>query len=252
MIHQRFVFPLLAVLGLAACGDASPTANEPQLDEASFELVAEAALEVTDQQGTPLPSLENLLRRTYQAIRTQDGHGQGVRLLRAGQPLNAIIAVLGPGVANEALTGVDQALARLDEHLTGKAPPDRMLRILAQAKAQAERGHEALDAERYAAALGAALASADLIRSLSPRFQARKAIERATRALNAAREAVGDGPNDAEKAALGKALRLRNGAIGALRGQGVPEGLEPGRTIPCAFPGGSEREERRIAIFPWG
>lgn len=226
MIHQRFVFPLMAALGLAGCSDSSPTANEPQLDEASFELVAEAALEVNDQQGVPLPSLDNLLRRTYQAIRTQDGHGQGVRLLRAGQPLNAIIAVLGPGVATEALAGVDQALARLDEHLSGQTPPARVLRILAQAKAQAERSHEALDAGRYAAALGAALASADLIRSLSPRYQARKAIERATRALNAAREAVGDGPSIDEKAALDKARRLRNGAIGAYEGKEFRKALK--------------------------
>ena len=181
--------------------------------------MAEAALEVNDQQGAPLPSLENLLRRTYQAIRTQDGHGQGVRLLRAGQPLNAIIAVLGPGVDLTLRCICLLALARLHEHLNGQTLPDRMLRILARAKAQAGRSHEALGAGRYAAALGAALASADLIRSLSPPFQARKAIERATRALNAAREAVGDGPDDAEKAALGKALRLRNGAIGAYEGK---------------------------------
>jgi hypothetical protein len=219
MIRHQFVFPLMAALALGACTDASPTANEPALDEAAFELVAEAALEANDQQGTPLPSLDNLLRRSYKAIREQDGHGQGVKLLRAGRTLSGIIAVLGPGVAEEAMTGVDQALSRLGDRFAGMTLPDRIQRILTQAETVAERGHGALAAGRYAAALGAALASADLIRSLSPRFQARKAIDRATRAFKAAREAVGDGPTDAEKTALRKALRFRNGAMDAYKGK---------------------------------
>ncbi len=219
MIRQKFVFPLVAALGLAACSDSSPTADEGQLDEASFEVLAETALEVNDQLGTPLPSIHNLLRRTYKAIRENDGHGRGVQLLRAGQTLKGIIAVLGPEVVAEALTGVDQALSRLDERLAGKTPPDRIQKVLTRAKGMAERGNGALAEESYAAALGAALVSADLIRSLSPRFQARKAIERATRSLGAAREAVGDGPTDDEKTALQKARRLRNGAIDAFKGK---------------------------------
>ncbi len=219
MIRHKFVFPLVAALGLAACSDSSPTADEGQLDEASFELLAEAALEVNDQLGTPLPSLHNLLRRTYKAIRENDGHGRGVQLLRAGKTLNGIIAVLGPEVAAEALTGVDQALSRLDGRLAGKTLPDRIQKVLARAKGLAERGHGAMAEERYAAALGAALASADLIRSLSPRFQARKAIDRATRAFKEAREAVGDGPSEEEKTALQKARRLGNGAIDAFKGK---------------------------------
>ncbi len=218
MFRPKFLFALIAALALAACSDSAPTANVGQLDEASFELVAEAALEANDQLGTPLPSLHNLLRRTYKAIREQDGHGKGVRLLNAGHTLSGIIAVLGPGVANEALTGVGQALERLDERFAGQTLPNRMLRILAKAQAQAERGKGALEAERHAAALGAALASADLIRSLSPRFQARKAIDRATRAYKAAREVVGDAPTDDEKTALKKARRFRNGAIEAFKG----------------------------------
>jgi hypothetical protein len=217
MFSQKLVFPLVATLALAACSDSSPTANEPQLDEVAFELVAEAALELNDQQGTPLPSLNNLLRRTYQAIREQGGHPKGVRLLKAGQTLNAIVAVLGPDVAAEALTGVDEALSRLDDRFAGKTLPNRIQRTLNQARTLAERGHGALAADRYSGALGAALASADLIRSLSPRFQARKAIDRATRAFEAARQAVGDSPTDDEKAALQKALRLRNGAIDAFK-----------------------------------
>jgi len=216
MRTQRLAFPLMAVLVLAACKDSSPTANEAQLDDSAFELVAEAALEAAEQQGTPLPSLDNLLRRTYQAIRQQGGHPKGQRLLRAGQTLEAIVAVLGPGIAEEALTGVDQALSRMNDRFSGQAVPDRVKRTLDQAQALADRGHTALASERHAASLRASLASADLIRSLSARFQARKAVDSATRAYKAAREAVAADPTDAEKAALRKALRLRNGAADAL------------------------------------
>jgi hypothetical protein len=209
----------MAALALAACSDSSPMATEAQLDEAAFELLAETALEANDQQGTPLPSLDNLLRRTYRSIREQGGHPQGQRLLRAGQTLQAIVAVLGTGVAGEAMAGVDQALSRLDDRFAGKVLPERFQKTLNHAKTLAERGQGALAAERYATALGAALASADLIRSLSPRFQARKAIDSASKALNAAAEAVGGDPTDAEKAALQKARRLRNGAIDAFKGQ---------------------------------
>jgi len=217
MNRIRVALALIAVLGFGACNDSSPTANEPTANEAALELLAESALEVNDQQGTPLPSLDNLLRRTYKAIREEDGHGRGVQLLRAGQTLHGIIAVLGTEVAGEALSGVDQALAQLDVRFAGKTLPDRMQKALERATTFANRGHEALDSERYAAALGAALASADHIRSLSPRFQARKAIDRATRAYQAARAAVGDNPTEDEKTALKKASRFRNGAIDAFK-----------------------------------
>jgi len=217
MIKRVSVVPVLAVLGLAACGDSSPTAIEPPLDEVAFELVAEAALDANDQQGTPLPSLENLLRRTYKAIQAEGGHGQAVRLLKAGKPLNAIIAVLGPEVVDEALTGVDQALLLLDQRFAGKTLPDRMERVLNQAKTLAERGHAAVAAERYAGALSAALGSADLIRSLSSKYRARKAIERADLGFKAAKEAISVDPTDGEKATLKKAMRLLNLAKDAFK-----------------------------------
>lgn len=217
MFVKRLAFSVAGFLVLTACADSSPTADGPRMDEATVELVAESALDVNDQLGTPLPSLHSLLRRTFEAIRAQDGHAEGVRLLRAGHPLSAIVAVLGPEVVVEALAGVDQALARLSERFAGKVLPDRKQRILQGARNQAERGHAAMAEGRPAAALGAALASADLIRSLSPRFQARKAIERATRSYEAARTAVGDSPTEAEITALKKALRFRKAAVEAFQ-----------------------------------
>jgi hypothetical protein len=216
MSSHKLVFPLVAVLALGACSDSSPAAGEPPLDEAALQLVAETALEVNHNTGTPLPSLHNLLRRTYQAIRNQEeGYVRARSLLRAGQPLKAIVLMLGPEVAEEGLKGVDSALNRLDERLAGKTLPERMQKALARARTLAERGWGAWNAGNPTGALGAALASADLIRSLSPRYQARRAIERATQALRAARAAVAGDPTEAELTALKKARRYRNGAIKA-------------------------------------
>ncbi len=218
MMGSRAVRSLLAALvavTAVACADSSPTASESALDAAAFGLQAEAALDLATQQGTPLPSLDNLLRRTYQAIREQGGHQKGQRLLRAGQTLQGIIAVLGPEVAAQALRSVAGALEGLETRFAGRTLPDRMQRTIARAQTLAEQGQAAWDAGNPTGALRAALASADLIRTLSPRFQAREAIDRASRAFQAARELVGDSPTEAEKATLAKAHRFRNAAVAA-------------------------------------
>jgi hypothetical protein len=217
MTRHRILFSLLIALAAGACGDSTSVAPETSLDEQAFEVIAEAALEMNDAQGVPLPSLNNLLRRTYHAIRTQDGHEQGVRLLRAGKTLQGIIAVLGTSVAGEAMAGVNQAIARLEDRIEGKSVPDRVRRIMARAKELAARGQYALDEQHYAAALGAALAAADVIRSLSPRYQARKAIERANRAFNAARNAVAGSATPDEITALRQAHRALNAAREAFK-----------------------------------
>lgn len=226
----------LALLVLPACYGPSPTAADAEADEARLVLVAEDVLAASDQQGTPLPSLDQLVKRTFQAIREQGGHPEGQRLLRqarilAGQAaearaagelqeanllearsrtltLGAVIAVLGEVVVEEALTGVDQALARLDERLAGQTLPDRLRLALQRARTLADRGRAALDAGRHRAALDAALASADVIRSLAPRYQARTAIFVATRALRAAVGAVAESPTEAEATSLRNARRF--------------------------------------------
>jgi hypothetical protein len=217
MTMKKLLLPLVTILVLGACSDSSPISDETRLDEASFEILASSALEANDQQGTPLPSLDNLLRRTYKAIREQDGHAQGIRLLKAGHTLRGIIAVLGPEVVEEAMAGVDQAISRLEDRFAGKVLPDGMQRAYDRAKALAERGHEALAAENYPGALGAALASADLIRSLSVKYRARKAIERAGKWFQAAKAAVGGSPTEDEVTALKKARRFRNAAVKAYK-----------------------------------
>jgi hypothetical protein len=209
----------MVVLTAGGCSDSSPTSNEGQPDEAAFARLAEAALEVNDAEGTPLPSLHNLLRRTFEAIRAHDGNGGAVRLLKAGQTLQAIVAVLGPEVAVESLTGVRAALDRLQAHVGDRPVPDRVQKTINRAEALWTRGTSAMAGGNPVGALGAALASAELIRSLSPRYQARRAIERATRALGAAVRAVGDGPTTEERTALQKARRFRNAAIDAFEGR---------------------------------
>jgi hypothetical protein len=218
MLRRILVFPTLCTLALVGCGDSSPTSADELADEAAFELVAEASLEATNQNGPPLPSLDNLLRRTFRTIRSDPAsHTEGIRLVKAGKLLEAIVAVLGPEVARYSLAGVHHALVGLADRLPENIP-DRMKKILREAHGLFRRGKTAWENGRPVAALGAALASADLIRTLSPRFQARMAIDRANRALKAAREAVaGTDLTTEEETALKKAHRFRNGAVKAFK-----------------------------------
>jgi hypothetical protein len=103
--------------------------------------------------------------------------------------------------------------------LEGKTLPDGVQKRLSRARELADRGASALAGGKDRAALGAALAAADLIRSLSPRYRAGKAIQRATRALRAAHDAVKADPSDAEKETLGKAKRTLGAARGAFEGR---------------------------------
>jgi hypothetical protein len=236
MIRKALILSTLSLVALAACEGSSPTRADLEADARSVESLAENALAASDQQGTPLPSLDRLVQRTFQAIREAGGHPEGQRLLRqarllAGQAaearaagkvqeanalearshgltLEAILVVLGQGVAEEALAGVDGALASLDARLAGATVPDRIQLALQRAHALADRGRAALEQGRHRAALGAALASADVIRSLAPRYQAQKAMDVAARALRAAVDAVAGSPTDAEAASLRNARRF--------------------------------------------
>jgi tetratricopeptide (TPR) repeat protein len=245
MISRGLVLSIGALMILSSCQGSSPTAPELDVENVALERLAEAALAANDQQGIPLPSLDRLVQRTFQAIREAGGHPEGQRLLRqarllAGQAaearaagkvqeanalearshgltLEAILVVLGKGVAEEALAGVDGALATLDARLAGAPVPDRIQQALQRAHTLADRGRGALEQGQHRAALGAALASADVIRSLAPRYQAQKAMEVATRALRAAVEAVAGSPTDAEAASLRNARRFLAAAQDAFK-----------------------------------
>jgi hypothetical protein len=245
MIRLGLAICVGAALALSACDGSSPTAEGREADEAELALVAESALAANDAQGTPLPSLDLLVRQTFQAIRHEGGHPEGQRLLRRARALaaqavearadgkvqeanalearsraltlDAVIAVLGTGVVEAALAGVDHALASLQARLAGQTLPDRMQRALQRAQGLADRGRQAMEGGQHRAALGAALASADLLRSLAPRYHAQKAIELAGRALRAAVDAVAGAPTDSEATSLRNARRFLAAANDAFK-----------------------------------
>ena len=242
---NRALSVLLAggALTLAAC-DGSPVDAEATLDEAAFEELATQAVVEADNQGLPLPSLERLLRQTYQTVRSDpEGNADGIALLRRARAqrraaqearaagdieaarthaarshaltLEAILTVLGTETADRAVAGVAQAMARLEAHLAGKTLPERITRRVNRARELVTGAQAALGAGNPRRALHGALLAADLIRSFSPRFQAERAIQRATRALRAAYELVKDDATDEEKTALKQARRYLKAARGA-------------------------------------
>ncbi len=223
------------LLALGAC-DGAPTTPAETLSEDAAEQLAVGALDAAEQDGAPLPSLERLVHATVEVIRADPApYAHAIRALRAAHEqaakareaheagdtedarrhrarsraltLRAVVAVLGPGVAGEALAGVDHALARLGERLADKTLPPRLHNALDRARGLAARGHEALAQGNPHRALGTALAAADVIRSLSPAYQARRALQGATRAFRAAREAVGSTATESEADALRTAHR---------------------------------------------
>jgi hypothetical protein len=234
-MNRRHLLTLLVASALlSACDSSAPFGPEGGADEAALEELALLALADGEAEGVPLPSFDRLLRETLQVIKTdQSSHAEGMKLLRRarhqaklaaeahqagdneaardhtnrsrGLTLSAILLVLGDQVADQALEGVDQALARLDAKLAGKDLTERTQKTLDRARALSRRSHEALATDNLRGGLNGALVAADQIRSLSPRYQANKAIERATRAFRAAHEAVKADPTEAESEALGKA-----------------------------------------------
>lgn len=240
---------------LIGCDASSPTAvDNPVLPQAEVEALAASVLDATARDARPLPSLQNLLRRSFQAIKAAGGHEEGQKLFRRARwnaqkaaearragnadlakrhsrqshalTLEGIIAVLGDQIPGEALEGVNQALDRLAERLEGKTLPDGARKRLSRARELAAASHAALTEAKGRAALGAALAAADLIRSLSPRYRARKAIERSTRAFKAAYEAVKADPSEAERRQLKRARRFLGAARAAFEDKGYGKALK--------------------------
>ena len=240
-MRSRVTPALLAIALIAtACDQPAPTSLDEQMSEQAFAQVAEAALNANDQSGVPLPSHERLLRLTLKTIHDQGGHEEGQRILRRARflarkaqesleagdapaaqqfrtksylrTLDAIIVVLGEDVVVEALAGVNQAIVRLDERLAEKSLPTRIERMLDRIHSMADASGATLSEGNHRRSLVISLNAATMIRALSPRYQAHKAIQRATRALEAAFTAVGDTPNEDEVSALRRARRLLRSA----------------------------------------
>jgi len=254
-MKRRQILTLLALITfLSACDSSSLVSPDADVDEGALEELALLALVEGEAQGAPLLSFDRLLRETLQIVKADPvSHAEGIQLLRRaryqaklaaeakaqgddaaakehsarnrGLTLQAILLVQGDQIATEALEGVDQALARLDANLVGRELTERIQKTLDQAHALSGRGHEALAAGNLRGALNVSLVASDQIRSLSPRYQAGKALERATRAFRAAHEAVKADPTAVESEALQKAKGHLNKAKEAFEARKFREAI---------------------------
>ena len=233
-MRKRSLVPVAGLL-LVACGDTVTAPDVVQtLDEATAAAVAAAVVEASDAR---LPYLPALVHDALEAIKAIDDNAEAVtafrRARRARRAGNAalvagdedeykrlkrlelrftyggVIAALGHGVATDALAGVDAAIARWQERTAGKVVPPRFARALARVQELAEN---ARTADSQVASLYFSVSATEVIVSLSPRHQARRAVGKATRLFRGARAAVGgDAPED-EIAALRRAHRLLTAA----------------------------------------
>lgn len=223
---------LWSVVALTAC-DAPSSVQPDVMDDAA---VAQLAEVTSEDAAIHLPSLGSLLVAARQAIREQDGNQEAVdhfrrahRLALAAElawdegrddearsleaqshrhRLAGIVAALGEGAVTEAVAGSAAGLARVQEHIEGREVSERVARAVERIALNVDAAQEALEGGMPVAALHHALEAAEGIRRLSPRYVARKWIERATAMLREARQAVGDAPTDEETAALRRAWRL--------------------------------------------
>lgn len=251
----------LAVLSVAACGDATGPVS-PALDEASVARIAEAVSEAADVR---LPSLGALLRASREAIQAQGGHDEAVAHFRRAHRLRAaaedaheaglvdearrlerrayretlagIVSALGPDAVADAVAGSVAGLHRVHERIEGRELPDWVARAVQRLESHVSAAEASLAGGNLLVALHHSLTAADGIRALSPRYAARRWIQRATDLLRAAREAVAAGPTEAEIATLRRAFRLLNLAKDEL------EAGHPLRSLEAA---------RRSAHLSWG
>jgi len=83
MVRDGLILALSTALVLPACDTSSPTDFETTVDEAAFEELAVSALQENENQGVPLPSLDRLLRETFQAVRADpSAHAEGIAFLK--------------------------------------------------------------------------------------------------------------------------------------------------------------------------
>jgi hypothetical protein len=225
---------ILVATVLSAC-DQGTNPQVETLDEAA---VAQFAEIVSESGDIHLPSLGALLRASREAIDAQGGNEEAVQHFRRAHRLaNAaeaareagnleeaeslgrqsyrhriagIVAALGSEAVGDAVAGSAAGLARLEAHLEGRVVPERVSAAVARIARAVAEAETAYAGDRLGPALHHALAAAEGIRHLSPRYVATRWIQRATQMLRSARQAVGDAPTDDEATALRRAGRLLN------------------------------------------
>lgn len=256
----------LSVLALGACD--SPMAPSPQAappEVLTDAAVARFARQVAESDRVRLPSMGRLLRAARAAIEAQGGNEEAVRHFRRARRLGAaaeaahaagndeearrlarrshhqklagIIAALGTGAVDESVAGARAGLDRIRERLEGRDVPERITKAVDRIGRGVGAAEEAWGNGAHVAALHHALAAAEGIRMLSPRYAARRWIQRATNLLGRARDALGDAPTEEEGAAIARAAELLAAAV---------TDLEEGRPARAAA------RARRAAHLAWG
>lgn len=231
---KRIQSVLIAALAVTAC----ETSTAPSLDILDEAAVAQFAEAVSESSDIRLPSLGALLRESRATIEAAGGNEEAVahfrrarRLANAAEDareagnieearglarqsyrhtLAGVVTALGEDAVGTAVAGSTAGLARVQGHLEGRDVPERVMKAVARITQQVAAAEEKLAAGEPVAALHHALAAAEGIRHLSPRYVAGKWIQRATQVLRSARQAVGDAPTEEEVTALRRALRLLN------------------------------------------
>jgi hypothetical protein len=231
-IHRVALGALVSV-SLAACDQ--PTA--PAVETVDDAVVAQLAEEVSESSDLHLPSLGALLRASRDAIHATDGgNPEAVRHFRAARhlavasedslaagneeaarrlargsyrhTLQGIVTALGEPAVAEAVAASAAGLTRIEARLEGRDVPERITKRVARIGELVAGGQVHLAAGEPVAALHQALAAAEAIRHLSPRYLARRWIRTATELLRGAIAAVGDAPTEEEARALRRAHRL--------------------------------------------
>ncbi len=190
----------------------------PLIDSTDYaelrQVVGDARLEATD--GDPHAEAVAHFRRARRLnAAAEDSLAAGNqdaarRLQRAAyhQTLAGIVTALGTDPVSRAVAGASAGLGRVEARLEGRDVSERVARAVERIRKHVGAASDALAAGEPIRALAHALAAADGIRHLSPRYVAHRMLARAARLFKAARAAVGDAPNDEEIRALRRAHRL--------------------------------------------
>ena len=247
-MSHRLRLGMLATLVIAAC--EQPTA--PVVDELDDSALAQFTESISESGDVRLPSVGALLNESRETIAATDGgHAQAIQHFLAarrlalaaedataagddetavqlerrsyGHKLQGVVAVLGSEAVARAVAGSTAGLERLQAHLADREVPDCIAARVAQIADIVSAANEQLLAGANVRALHQTLAAAEGIRIFSPRYVARKRIQRAISLLRQAVAAVGDAPMEEEATAIRRARRLLRAAEDEL-GVGHPHG----------------------------
>jgi HEPN domain-containing protein len=234
-----------ALLGLAAVAGCD-LGTEPErvpIQEAQVAELADAAASV----GGDALSLEALLKRMQEAIRASGGNAKAQELLDASTALakqareagttdkaraetltqqsqakliEAIVLVLGPDVARDAVAAARAVLTDLKAKLAGKSVPERIAAQLTALERRLGEAEAALSGGKTADALRLALSVGTEVRALAGQdvnADAAKTIEEAAAWLQRAKTVAGASPTAEVAAMLAKAQQLLTQAQEALK-----------------------------------